>query len=160
MKHKIIKNFLPEDTFKKIQTELTSSYFPWFFNNYIASTTLDDDFYFTHTFYNHREVNSSYYETIKPILNLLKPRALMRIKANLYYKTPTLKEHPEHMDYPFAHKGAIYYINDNDGYTVLKGKHKIKSEANSLLLFDPSEPHNSTSCTDAKARININFNYF
>ena len=86
--------------------------------------------------------------------------ALMRIKANLYYKTPTLKEHPEHMDYDFPHKGAIYYINDNDGYTVLKGKHKIKSEANSLLLFDPSEPHNSTSCTDAKARININFNYF
>ena len=84
----------------------------------------------------------------------------MRIKANLYYKTPILKEHPEHMDYDFPHKGAIYYINDNDGYTVLKGKHKIKSEANSLLLFDPSEPHNSTSCTDAKARININFNYF
>ena len=160
MRHKIIKNFLPQDVFNKIQADLTNSFFPWYFNNTISHESLDDDFYFTHIFYNHRKVNSEYYENIKPILNLLKPRALMRIKANLYYRTPTLNEHPEHMDYDFPHKGAIYYINDNDGYTVLKGKHRIKSEANSLLLFDPSEPHNSTSCTDAKARININFNYF
>jgi hypothetical protein len=29
-----------------------------------------------------------------------------------------------------------------------------------ILLFDPSKPHNSTTCTDDKCRVNVNFNYF
>jgi len=40
------------------------------------------------------------------------------------------------------------------------GKNKVESVENRLLLFDPSETHNSTSCTDEKVRVNINFNYF
>ena len=61
---------------------------------------------------------------------------------------------------PYKHKGAILYINDNNGKTILEDGTEIESKANRLLLFDASKPHNSTSCTDAKSRINININYF
>jgi hypothetical protein len=50
-------------------------------------------------------------------------------------------------------------LNDCNGYTVI-GDKKIESKANRALFFDPSVEHNSTNCTDEKARFNINFNYF
>ena len=59
----------------------------------------------------------------------------------------------------FPHKGAIFYINTNNGFTVLEDGTEIASVSNRLLLFNPSEPHHSTSCTDVKRRVNINFNY-
>ena len=36
---------------------------------------------------------------------------------------------------------------------------EIESRANRVLLFDPSKPHHSTSCTNDKRRVNININY-
>ena len=44
------------------------------------------------------------------------------------------------------------------GLSVMR--EKIESIENRALLFDPSIEHRSTTCTDAKGRININFNYF
>jgi LmbE family N-acetylglucosaminyl deacetylase len=43
---------------------------------------------------------------------------------------------------------------------ALFGGAEIKSIENRVLLFDPSTEHHSTTCTDQKVRININFNYF
>ena len=42
---------------------------------------------------------------------------------------------------------------------MLEDGTKVESIQNRLLLFAPSKTHNSTSCTDAKVRVNINFNY-
>ena len=63
------------------------------------------------------------------------------------------------MDYNYPHKGAIYYINTNDGMTLLQNNIEINSIENRLLLFDSSIEHASTSTTNEKARINININY-
>ena len=87
-------------------------------------------------------------------------KSLIRIKFNLYPRTETLIEHAEHKDYEFKHKGALVYLNDNDGYTKLEDGTCIESKANRVLFFDASTPHASTNCTDAKARFNINVNYF
>jgi hypothetical protein len=65
-----------------------------------------------------------------------------------------------HRDFSFKHKGAIYCVNTNNGGTKLEDGTIIGSVANRLLLFDPSTLHDSTNCTDKKARINININYF
>ena len=43
---------------------------------------------------------------------------------------------------------------------ILADGTKIKSVANRALLFDPFEFHSSTTTTDAKARFNMNVNYF
>ena len=66
----------------------------------------------------------------------------------------------DHFDLSFPHKGAIFYVNTNDGFTVLEDGTEIKSIENRVLLFDPSTKHHSTTCTDKKVRITINFNYF
>ena len=42
---------------------------------------------------------------------------------------------------------------------VLEDGTEIESRANRVLLFDPSKPHHSTSCTSDKRRVNININY-
>ena len=37
---------------------------------------------------------------------------------------------------------------------------KIENVANRILLFDASKPHQTTTCTNDKFRVTINFNYF
>jgi len=54
----------------------------------------------------------------------------------------------------------LFYLNTNDGLTVLEDGTEIKSIENRILLHDASKPHHSTTCTDADRRVNINFNYF
>ena len=56
-------------------------------------------------------------------------------------------------------KSAIFYINTNNGLTVLEDGTEIKSVANRLLLFNASEPHHSTTTSNENRRVNINFNY-
>ena len=90
----------------------------------------------------------------------LKPRALVRIKANLYQCTPKIIKHGEHADFDWEHKGALYSLNTCNGGTILEDGTKIESKENRMLLFDPSKPHASTTCTDQPARFNININYF
>ena len=50
---KVINNFLPEDTFKKLQDKLTSPFFPWYYNPIVVYK--DDPrnhFQFIHFLYN------------------------------------------------------------------------------------------------------------
>ena len=55
-----------------------------------------------------------------------------------------------------------------DGYEVIQNaisqqllqNLKIESIENRLLIFDASVPHHSTTCTDDKCRVNVNFNFF
>ena len=70
-----------------------------------------------------------------------------------------LSEHSKHFDYDFPNQGAIFYINDNDGYTMFDDKVKVDSVGNRLVRFDASKLHASTDCTNAKARVNVNFNF-
>lgn len=162
MKYKIIDNALPQQEFKKIKDLLLGFYFPWFYNPSVSQKTAKDGFYFNHVFFGvePHKINSDHFDVLQPILNLLKPRAVIRIKANFYPQTKNIESHEQHSDYSYAHKGAIFSVNACDGYTLLKKSIKIDSKENRLLLFDPSTPHNSTTCTNEQGRVNINFNYF
>ena len=85
---------------------------------------------------------------------------MMRIKGNLYQSTETIFHHDNNTDYDFSHRGAIFYLNTNNGLTVLEDTIEIKSIENRLLIFDASRPHHSTTCSDDKCRVNVNFNFF
>ena len=154
---KVIDNFLPKDSFLDIKTILESNSFPWFFQNTVSGK--DNDYYFIHHLYNHDTISSNYFNMIKPIIDKIKMKSLIRIKCNMYPSTQKAQKHPPHRDYDFKHLGAIYYVNSNNGYTSIN-KDKIESIENRILLFDPSVEHNSVTCTDEKVRLNINFNYF
>jgi hypothetical protein len=154
----IIDNFLTEKDFEAIEKVILSEDFAWYYNDSVSYENDGKDFYFTHMVYNSVGVRSHLYEALTPLLNKLNIDKLIRIKVNLYPKTNVIAHHNSHVDTDYQHKGAILYMNSNDGLTVLKYK-SINSIKNRVLLFDPSKPHNSTTCTDKKYRININVNY-
>jgi len=156
---KIIDNFLPADEHRKMHDLLFSDQFPYFFQNAVATKEDTDYFYFTHMIYDVHAPMSSFFDSIHGILNRLDVKALRRAKVNCYPKTEKLLKHGVHKDYPFKHKGALYSINTCNGGTYIGDKF-IPSVANRMLLFDSSQKHNSTTCTNAKCRININFNYY
>ena len=83
---------------------------------------------------------------------------LIRIKANFYPYTETIKEHAPHRDYDFDHAGAVYSLNTCDGYTRIENQ-KVDSVENRMVFFNASKLHNSTTTSNAKGRFNINFNF-
>ena len=115
--------------------------------------------YLVHEFRHVNGIASPYDFLIHPLLDVLQPKAIMRVKANKYVQTPTLEQHEYHQDFPFQHKAAIFYVNTNNGQTQFVDT-AVDSVENSMLLFDASVEHRSTTTTDAPYRININFNYF
>ena len=159
-KYKIIDNFLNKEEFLKIKKFIMSRDFPWFFQDHVSLKNANDGFYFTHLFYSNYQVNSDKFYLINPILSKLKIKSLLRIKGNFYPSTNKIIEHEKHVDYSFKHKGFIFYINNNNGFTKLNDGTIIKSVENRGLFYNSSIKHNSSTCTDQIARININFNYF
>jgi hypothetical protein len=159
---KVIDNFLPKEDFLKIQNLLMSWDFPWYYQSKINDyhTEKDLDCYFTHVIFHNEKGHSTFYNFMLPLIEKIKPKALIRIKCNIYPRTDKLKVHEPHQDYLFKHKGAIFYINTNDGGTILENDEKIDSVENRILFFNSYKKHSSTSTTNAKSRININFNYF
>lgn len=135
---------------------------PWFLSNTVAHSGSAHltDFYFTHLFYDNDTVNSEQYYALEPLVSRIQPRALVRVKANLYPSSHTVRSHDPHVDYDFAHSAALYMVNTCDGYTTMSDGTQIESVANRLVRFDPQTLHSSSTTSDQKYRATINFNYF
>ena len=157
-----IDNFLNQADYEKLRNIMLGDDFPWYFQQEVLYFTKDKtQFFWSHVFFKHNEgITSSYYKILDPLLKKLKFKALIRIKANLYSRQGKIIEHDNHSDFSFPHKGALFSLNSSNGFTILKDNTKIPSVGNRVLLFDPSIPHRSSTCTDAKVRCNININYF
>jgi hypothetical protein len=170
-----IHNSLSEEEFNKVQNLLMGLQFPWFYRPIVDYQDDENKFQFCHYFYNDQEPKSTFLEELNPILDLIKPTALIRIKANLLTKTPEIIENTFHHDisdyddenrktiYPEKLKQlttAIFYVNTNNGYTEFEDGTKVESIANRMITFPTNMKHLGTSCTDEKVRIVINFNYF
>ena len=159
--NKIIDNFLDEKTLKELQEVLMGKTFPWYYESVINShhSEKDNTLYFVHIAYHH-SANSSFYEYLRDIFwDKLDIKSLIRIKVNCYPKTDKLHINESHIDYDFKHKAAVFSINTNNGGTYFSDK-KVDSIENRIVLFDGNKPHSSSTCTNQKARFNINFNYF
>ena len=153
---KVIDNFLNKKDFDLLQTSITGSGFPFYFNSFVTEKGVDEndlkDVNFTHALYHEdggvlsEEYKFVYDKFIKylDIKEGLK-KNLHRSKVNCYPRTSRIITHKFHTDFPFSHKGAILSLNTCNGYTKIKGEGKIKCIENRLLLFDPSIPHASTS---------------
>ena len=166
-------DFLSPEEFEKTRKIIMGSDLPWNYSYNVAAATPEEEMYFMHMFYMGLTdkpaydddgnmvppEKSPYYGAIEPIIEKIPHQILLKIKANLYVKTENRVHHPSHVDTVFPSKAAIFYLNTNDGFTVLEDGTEIASVANRILIFDPTEPHHSTTCTDNKRRVNININY-
>jgi hypothetical protein len=155
---KIIKDCLSKEDFTNIKNTLFSDSFSWYLNLGV-NKALDNYSQFTHIFINNYIQNSNLLDNLKPIINVLNPLALIRVKANLLTKTEKIIKHGFHVDQNFKCKTAIFYVNNNNGYTEFENGKKIYSEENKLVIFDTFLNHTGTTCTDTNERIVINFNF-
>jgi len=162
IKYIVKDNFLDKADFESITKVIMGPKFPWFFQDGVAHRKKHDaHFFWTHVFFRAKDgIISSAYKILDPILKKLKIKALIRIKANLFSNQGKIIEHEDHADFPFKHKGALFSLNTCNGFTTFKNNTKIRSVANRMLFLDTSTIHHSSTCTDAKARWNININYF
>lgn len=155
---KTIKNCLSKEDYTNIKNTLFSDYFPWYLNVGV-NNPIDNYTQFTHTFFNNYIQNSNLLDNLKPIINILNPLALIRVKANLLTKTNEIIKHGFHTDQIFKCTTAIFYVNTNNGFTEFENGEKIYSEENKLVIFDNFLKHTGTTCTDSNERIVINFNF-
>ena len=169
----VIDNFLPEEQFNEISNFLMGTGMIWNYNDEVDYPGSNkSDFQFTHLFFK-SDVGfiSPLSDLVKPFIDLLKARVLIKIKSNLNLKTDIHRESGFHYDHQFVGSRlpdgtltsytAIYYVNTNNGYTLFKdGNFKVDSVANRLVIFDSSKLHKAVDCTDEKTRVVINFNYF
>ena len=162
---KIIDNFLPKNIHQELYDLLIgkNANFPWYFNNDVVFESTNDyieNFQFTHTFYLNFTFVSEYYKILFPIIDLLSPSSLVKIKANLNTHSSKIIERELHTDVVnFKGKTAVYYLNTNNGYTKFANGDTVESVANRILIFDNTLLHAGTTSTDTKVRCVLNFNY-
>lgn len=175
MSYQVIDNFLRYRDFEQLKNSIIdNNEFSWFMNNQVTSSEDEEEtlsyqeqnwnWYFTHTFYLQIPY-STYFNQITDVFakefdKLDTFKTWLRIKANLYPHTEEVKEHQKHHDYPFPHKAAVFSLNTCDGFTRMPDGTKIDSVENRIIIFDGSEYHNSSTTSDCKQRVNINFNWF
>lgn len=159
-KYEVVDNFLEKDTFNHIKQQMLYGSLPWYYSSNVSGISDDNDYYFSSVIFDHMTgQRNNFLDLLLPIISKIQPTILIRIKANLYPRTEVPVHHLPHRDYNFTHQGAIFYINENNGPTVLEDKTEIHSKENRILFFDPHQLHNSVSCTDQNIRVNINLNY-
>ena len=169
---KTIQDFLPKQSFNRLSQIIFAPTFPWYLTTSVASPYLKSKensklFYMSHLVYEKEKyvkVNLNDQAIIDLLLEKLAPEEgnlqLIRMKINFYPNTTELHEHDYHRDFEYSHMGAILSLNTCDGYTKIRETDtKYHSWANTLLSFNPSEDHCSTTTTNAIGRFNININY-
>ena len=160
--YKVIDNYLDVDQHLILKTIMESNEFPWFYTKGKSKSTDKPklfDYQFNHIFYINNNINSNFFNYLNSILDKLKPLSLIRIKANLNPPLEKIVETAYHKDQNFKCKAAIYYVNDNDGYTIID-KEKILSKKNRMVFFNSDVKHFGTNSTNCNNRMVINFNYF
>tara|TARA_R110002124_G_scaffold179212_1_gene346892 strand:- start:65 stop:538 length:474 start_codon:yes stop_codon:yes gene_type:complete len=156
---KVIDNYLGVDKNKNLKKLMESSDFMWLAGDTDINNKELFNFQFSHIFYRDNYINSNYFKNLNDLITKIKPLSLIRIKANLNSITHKIVEYPKHVDQKFKCKIAIYYVNNNNGYTVIDGK-KIDSKQDRIVFFNSEKEHYGTSSTNCNNRMIINFNYF
>jgi hypothetical protein len=108
----------------------------------------------------------------------------VRVRLGLITAQPTTHVHGAHIDLPFAHRTALFYINDNNGATLIYNQRwdpetvlsradyqtqvlnneftvleSVMPQANSLYIFDGLHYHSSSTPTDVSRRVVMTVNY-
>lgn len=102
---------------------------------------------------------------LQPIRNKLNPVLTIREKLNMDINKGVPHESNYHVDFDFLTESsfytAIYYINENNGYTqFLSDGAPVKSKENRLLLFRSDHAHRGVTQTDTERRYVLNLNYY
>ena len=170
LNYKIVDNFLEKENFDKFQKDILSDQIPWFYKESQTNESLNDPKdvgYFSLCLYS--EFMNGYMglnEHLFKMYEKLQCKALIQTRANLVLKQFGQQNFNYHVDLSprqdSPHITAIYYMNTNNGYTILDKNEKVKIDSveNRMLIFDSRIHHCGIIQTDVKRRIVININYY
>lgn len=159
----ITDDTLEKEYFTMLQGVVMGHNFPWEYQARVANPweNNNEHFYFVHRLYERFSPVSSFMEPLDDyLIKVLNVKSIIRARVLLYPNQGKFIEHDPHVDFEYSHNAALLYFNDNDGYTKMEDGTKIESVANRNVIFDGSKPHNSTNCTNEKARFVLAVNYF
>jgi len=169
----VIDDALPKEVANRIERMLKHSDFPWYWGTVFYSgqdatsnDTLDDgceeldNSQLCHIFHNGKSFEGDYANKLQALYDLLQIKAFVRVKANLVPKRDRIFRHGFHYDQSFLCKVAVYYVNNTNGYTEFENGKKVYGVKNRLVIFPSNMKHSGSTCTNAKARFVINFNFF
>jgi len=162
MNYEIKDNFLPQENLNILKKEIFNSYFPWYFQEKININHKNDQkdlsYYMTHNVFLDNTPSGYWNLFTKNLLFFIPHNEVIRVVVNLYPRSEKININELHVDYPYEHKSALFSLNTCDGFTSFENK-KIDSKENRILFFEGHKKHASSTCTNAKARFNININY-
>jgi len=153
--------FLDDINFERLIKEFTSDKLAWFLQHSIVDN--DGHIQMTHVIYDYKSPQSHMFNFMTPLIEQLNMCSIIRIKANLLFRTDKIIEHGMHIDIPEAPsiaKTAVLYLNTNNGYTKFKDDTKVESVANRIAIFPNTLMHTgSTNTCEAPYRIVLNLDY-
>lgn len=157
-------------TIDDIHSTLMSDMYPWYWNENQISSYERQHAGFTHAFYRGGEINSSYFNKIDDLLNLIldkeqiKIKSIFRIQANLLPNITITDEqllNSIHTDMPTDNYiSIIYYVMNSDGDTVIFDNDKeirISPKQGHYVVFKSCTKHRATMPIINKRRIVINY---
>ena len=165
----IYDDFLDSEEFEFVRYNMLGNEFSWYLgevlseiqgSTYPCSCDPLHNAQMCHWFYKNYQPTGPEFSIVEPIISKLNISSLVRIKANMSLKTDTIIKHGFHRDATGVFMVAIYYVNTNDGYTEFDDGTQVESIENRLVLFNSETLHTGTTCTNAKVRCVINFNYY
>jgi len=166
----VTDDFLSAEAFQYVQSQLLSPGWPWYFQDSVDYAEEKNDlgkFQFCYHLYRNHTWQGAGESIVSPFLNQIRAVSLVRVKANLQVRTESRRQNKFHVDLldpdlkPYDDLlTAIYYVNTNDGMTVFEDGTEVESVANRMVVFPSRTRHTGTTCTDAKRRVVINFNFF
>ena len=165
----IIDDFLSEEEFKNFLEVILNGEFPWYRGIKVTSNitspikefeSKEEQTQLCHVFINDSSKSYSL-SSVFPIFDKLKVKEILRAKINLTFNTGKQVVGGWHNDFSLVNKNkiAIFYINDNNGFTLLEDGTKILSKANRLVIFNNSVLHTGISQTNTEERIVLNIGY-
>ena len=179
----VYNDVLSDADFSVISDNLLGTNFPWFYNEF-TDFSGDNRGRFIHCFYSGNMFNSDRAFILDPLLNKFYIHSLMRVKANFttikhkdkklgaYHKDidPNMCEVcdklncSEHENYQKSLitdqiTNVVFYLNTNNGYTLLDDGTKIPSVANKLVVFG-NDRHTDVTHTDTEERLVLNIGFY
>lgn len=183
----IFDDIISKSTQDLVEQHLTSSEFPWFFNEYTVKNKTVDDYQtlknddlkvkeylqFTHGFFRQEPlyISPEYYK-IKSLFDefitasSINVNDILRVKANFqtqFQESASEFYNTPHRDQQMNHTVVIYYVNDSDGDTYVFENDKIiktvSPKKGRFFLFDGKYFHAGRHPQSCNKRIVINYNF-
>ena len=162
-------NFLPIREFEQMHSELMAWNFPWYTSKVVndSDQNAGNNMQFTHLFYERYSPVDDTINILHPVLRVIQPISIFKIKANIMPNQGKVIEHGFHHDvtdsefHPIKDhmKTSIFYMNTCDGYTKFEDGTVVESVANRFVTFPNHTEHTGTTTSNSDYRLVINFNY-